>query len=170
MLGSASSRTLLLASSLALLAAGAPSFARGQGAPCEGGVEALGWMAGTWRGEADGAAMEVTWMAPAGGMLVGMHRDVFGPDRAFFEFLRIEEDDVDVVYRASPRGAPPVAFRLVECGPRRAVFENPRHDHPQRIVYAREGDRLTARIEGVDGEGRERSSQWTWTRQEGATP
>lgn len=160
----------LLAALIANLALTAPSDARGQTASCEGGVEALAWMAGTWRGSANGVAMEETWMAPAGGLLVGMHRDVFGPDRAFFEFLRIEEEDGEVVYRASPRGAPPTPFRLVACGSRKAVFENPEHDYPQRIVYAREGDRLTARIEGVDDEGRERSSEWRWTHEEGATP
>ena len=43
------------------------------------------------------------------------------------------------------------------------VFENPEHDYPQRILYLRDGDELTARIEGTAG-GVEKSSEWTWTR------
>lgn len=43
-----------------------------------------------------------------------------------------------------------VAFKLVRNGPREAVFENPEHDFPQRIIYRLESDgALFARIEGV---------------------
>jgi hypothetical protein len=37
-------------------------------------------------------------------------------------------------YLAQP-SAPPTEFVLTELGAMRAVFENPRHDSPQRIVY-----------------------------------
>ena len=41
----------------------------------------------------------------------------------------------------------------------RAVFENPAHDFPTRIVYEREGEILSARIEG-EMEGRPVSMGW----------
>jgi len=43
------------------------------------------------------------------------------------------------------------------------VFENPDHDFPQRIEYARAGDTLTATISTMD---RERTFSWSWTRQD----
>jgi hypothetical protein len=41
------------------------------------------------------------------------------------------------------------------------VFENPGHDFPQRLIYRRDGDRLTARIEGQAG-GRTRTVEWAY--------
>ena len=38
---------------------------------------------------------------------------------------------------------------MVEGGVQRAVFANPEHVFPARIVYWREGDELLARIEGT---------------------
>ena len=55
-----------------------------------------------------------------------------------------------MAYFGSPRGAPPTAFRLVSQEGTRAVFENLAHDFPQRIIYTRTGDAMTARIENAD--------------------
>ena len=57
---------------------------------------------------------------------------------------------------ASPGGAAPVAFRMIETialdNPAQiAVFENAEHDYPQRITYQRDGNRLTATISKIDG-------------------
>jgi hypothetical protein len=54
-----------------------------------------------------------------------------------------------------------VVAGMVAAGPTEAVFENPGHDFPQRIIYRREGDSLIARIEG-EVDGRRRSAQWEW--------
>jgi hypothetical protein len=44
----------------------------------------------------------------------------------------------------------------------RAVFANPEHDYPQRIIYWRDGDdSLCARIEG-QRDGQVRTSSWSW--------
>jgi hypothetical protein len=52
-----------------------------------------------------------------------------------FEYLRIVERDGGLVYIAQPGGASPTEFVLTELSPTRAVFDNPRHDYPKRIVY-----------------------------------
>jgi hypothetical protein len=58
-------------------------------------------------------------------------------------------------------GRPPTPFKLVESGERRAVFANPQHDFPKRILYwlAKDGA-LHARIEGDAG----KSMEWRWER------
>jgi len=45
----------------------------------------------------------------------------------------------------------------------KVVFENLSHDFPQRIIYSRAGDKLTARIEDESGE---KGMQWSWTKME----
>lgn len=124
-------------------------------------VAALAWLAGSWVGSADGVEMEEHWTAAKGGTLIGLHRDIAGGKTVSFEFLRIEEQDGGLVYISSPKGAPPTPFRLVESGPTRAVFANPSHDFPQRIIYWKDGADLRARIEGPQ-KGKTVGEEWRW--------
>jgi hypothetical protein len=131
--------------------------------PLPADVSGLGWMEGRWTGTKDGLAMEEIWTSPAGGALVGLHKDVKGA-RVSFEFLRIAvAEGGGVTYFAMPRGASATPFALVEASGERAVFENKEHDFPQRILYWREGERLHARIEGTL-KGKPASEEWSWTR------
>lgn len=132
--------------------------------------EELSWIVGSWAGEAGGVEMEEHWIAPKGGVMLGLHRDVFDSQPVFFEYLRIESTPEGTFYVASPRGGESTAFRLVEATNRRATFSNPAHDFPQRIVYRLENpDRLCARIEG-EREGRRASREWCWRRVGGPSP
>ena len=69
-----------------------------------------------------------------------------------FEYLRIVERDGGLVYVAQPGGNPPTEFVLTALTPTRAVFDNPRHDSPQRITYelSPEGT-LTASVGFIHG-------------------
>ncbi len=129
-----------------------------------GGVESLAWLEGRWQGESGGIAMEEHWTPLRGGALLGMHRDVKGGRMVSFEFLRIQATPEGTFYYASPNSRPPVAFKLVESGERRAVFENKQHDFPQRILYWLDAQgAMHARIEGPQG-GTTVSEEWVWTR------
>ncbi len=57
-----------------------------------------------------------------------------------FEYLRIVERDGGLVYIAQPGGKTPTEFVLTEITDSRAVFDNPRHDYPKRIVYELSSD------------------------------
>jgi len=128
------------------------------------GVNDLAWMQGSWGGEKDGVVMEELWTAPRGGAMLGLHRDVKGERLVSWEFLRIQATGDGVFYYASPRSAPPTAFKLVEAGDKRAVFENKEHDFPQRILYWVDArGALHARIEGPQ-DGKTVSEEWTWSR------
>ena len=118
-------------------------------------------MVGQWAGTAGGVEMEELWMEPKGGVMLGLHRDVTPAKPTFFEFLRIEDREGEVVYVASPRGAGETEFKLMDVGQQHVVFENLEHDYPQRVIYRREGKGLTARIEGVVEERLE-SDEWRW--------
>lgn len=122
----------------------------------------LGWMAGTWSSAGDGVHSEELWTEPRGGVMLGLHRDV-RPERAVaWEFLRIEERPKGIVYLASPRGVAPTPFDLVELTERRAVFANPAHDFPKRIIYwiGAEGA-LHARADAGEGTS---GPEWSWQR------
>lgn len=128
------------------------------------GVDALAWMEGAWAREKDGVRMEEVWTSPRGGALLGLHRDLKGGRMVSWEFMRIQAADGGIFYNASPRSAPPTAFKLVESGDKRAVFENRQHDFPQRILYWIDAaGALHARIEGPQA-GKTVAEEWVWTR------
>ena len=118
----------------------------------------LDWLAGYWLSCEDGRDVAETWSERRGGVLLGSSITT-GRQAFSWEQMRIETGipgPEDISFVALPRGADaPTAFRLVRAGEREAVFENPGHDFPQRVIYRRDGDRLTGRIEGAEGEGME---------------
>ena len=139
---------------LLLLLLASPAFSSAQS------LEDLDWMAGYWTSTQNGITIEELWTPASGNLMLGLHRDTFSNSRNAFEFLRIEQTDSAIVYLASPSGNAPTPFTLVSVEGNKAIFENLNHDFPQRIIYVRENDSLTARIENEAGD---RSMSWTWT-------
>lgn len=126
------------------------------------GLECLAWMAGSWASQSERGSAEEFWAPPAGGLMLGFHRDVFPSGEAFFEYLRMESVDGGVIYFASPRGRETTAFRMSECREGYAVFENPEHEFPQKIIYRLEPDGdLCATVEGIE-KGLPRQATWCW--------
>jgi hypothetical protein len=95
----------------------------------------MAWLAGAWVGTRGKSSIEERWSPPLGGAMLGVSRTVSRDKMVAFEYLRIVERDGGLVYVAQPNGAAPTEFALTEMSATRAVFENPRHDSPQRIVY-----------------------------------
>ena len=139
------------------------------GFPKDGGaappdLSELAWLAGNWTGTQDGLEMEEYWQAPKGNTMLGLHRDVAGGRTVSFEFIRIEATTAGITYWASPRGRPATPFTLIELKGKRVVFENAKHDFPQRIIYwLSEDGALHAKIEGML-KGKPSSEEWTWRR------
>jgi hypothetical protein len=107
-------------------------------APAKAGIGDMAWLADAWVGTSgtNGArSIEERWSPPLGGAMLAVSRTVSRGKMVAFEYLRIVEREGGLVYIAQPGGAPPTEFVLTELGKSRAVFENPRHDSPQRIVY-----------------------------------
>lgn len=123
----------------------------------------LAWMAGSWARVEGERSTEEHWTAAAGGTMLGVNRTVAGGRTRAYEYLRIEKTADGIDYVASPSGQSTTRFRLIECENNRAVFENPEHDFPQRIIYERKGNELFAGIEGTQN-GQPRSAKWSWLR------
>ncbi|MCG8372404.1 MAG: DUF6265 family protein [Balneolales bacterium] len=122
-------------------------------------LEDLNWMAGYWTSSEDGTTMEELWTPPSAGLMLALHRDVFANGRTSFEYIRIVQTGNKIHFVAQPGGGESVAFALVESIPQKVVFENLEHDFPQRIIYSRNENALTARIENEAGD---QAMQWIW--------
>ncbi len=130
-----------------------------------GSVADLGFMAGCWRGVTrSGTTIEEFYTTPSANLIVGTTRYVREGRTVDFEFTRIDQTDSGAVITPHPKGVRSVSFAPMVIERNRAVWENPSHDFPQRILYTRvAGDTLVARIEGRTPSG-ERALEWRMTR------
>ncbi|MBK8179465.1 MAG: hypothetical protein IPK67_11390 [Planctomycetes bacterium] len=105
--------------------------------PAKAGIGDMEWLAGAWVGKrSSGTSIEERWSPALGGAMLAVSRTVNTSGKMVaFEYLRIVERDGGLVYIAQPGGKTPTEFVLSALEENRAVFENPRHDYPKRIVY-----------------------------------
>ena len=142
---------MLSAMLVTLLAAGAQAPAAA-GMPT---VKDVAWLAGCWDSTRNGRHVAEHWMAPEGGTMMGVSRTTAGDRTTEWEFLIIRQGANGLDYVAKPSRQPETTFTAARAAANEVVFENPAHDFPKRITYKREGDSLTASIEGpMNGQNR----------------
>jgi Domain of unknown function (DUF6265) len=119
-------------------------------------IDRVKWLQGCWQATRGEATIEEQWMAPRGGTMLAMSRTVRGGKTAEFELVLIKEQGGALAYEAHPSGQPPATFLAKTVTATSVVFENPRHDFPQRVGYQRDGaDGLQAWIDGeMNGKAR----------------
>jgi len=125
----------------------------------------ISWMAGSWTVDERGRQITEQWMSPAGGTMLGMSRTVSQGRTVEYEFLLLRvEANGEINYVAKPSGQAETAFKLIRASATEAVFENPQHDFPQRVIYTlKEGGKLLAAIEGTKN-GKTRRVEFNYQR------
>jgi hypothetical protein len=114
----------------------------------------LRWMSGHWIHAAPGGAWaEEYWTEPRSDIMLGTGLSGKGLEVTSFEFMRIQ----GATFWGSPKGKPPVPFRIVEMERNFVAFENREHDYPTRISYRLEGKMMVATTSGPGG-----SNLQTW--------
>lgn len=154
-------RLLIVLSVAALAWAAAPSLTPVELTSDDAGLTPVSWLAGSWVCDQGPQRTEEHWTHATAGGMYGVSRTIRDGKTVFYEYFRIEKTPEGLIYFASPKGRyPATPFRLKEFDDHRVVFENPEHDFPQRVIYARQTDgSIIARIEGVS-KGRERNNKW----------
>jgi hypothetical protein len=118
-------------------------------------VKDVAWIAGCWELDRNGRHVMESWLPPEGGTMMGVSRTVAGTRTIEWEFLIIREGRGGLEYVAKPSGQPEATFTATGASAREVLFENPAHDFPKKIHYTRDGDSLTAAIEGpMNGQSR----------------
>ena len=115
-------------------------------------IDQMAWLQGCWIQAKPNGVVEELWTAPGGGVMLGLGRTVRDGKLREYEYTRIVEADGSLAFVAEPSGQEKATFPLASLTPEMAVFENPAHDFPQRVIYRRLGaDEIVARIEGQTG-------------------
>jgi hypothetical protein len=115
-------------------------------------IDQMAWLTGCWIQTRPNGVVEERWMGPGGGVMLGMGRTLRDGKLRDYEYTRIVEADGSLAYMAEPSGQEKATFPLKTLTSDMAVFENPTHDFPQRVIYRRLGaDQVVGRIEGQIG-------------------
>jgi hypothetical protein len=114
-------------------------------------ISQLAWLGGCWKGDGAEPGSGEHWLPLAGGTLLGVSRTVKQGKTAEFEFMQIRVlAEGQLPFIAMPSGQQTTVFPLLRLSETEAVFENLRHDYPQRVIYGLESPtRFRARIEGM---------------------
>jgi hypothetical protein len=116
----------------------------------------VAWLQGCWATERDGRTIEEQWLSPRASSMLGVSRTTSGAALVEYEMVLIRERGEQLSYEAHPSDREPGVFMSTRVGTRSILFENLKHEFPQRIGYERPtADRLLAWIDGVqDGQTR----------------
>lgn len=114
-------------------------------------LEKLSWFIGKWKGKDQNNDFYETWSKITDQLYKGESHTIYNTDTLFSETIRIEIVDKNIFYFANvSHNQTEIAFKLIDQSVNNAVFENPEHDYPNRIIYQLTNDTsLYARIEGI---------------------
>lgn len=115
-------------------------------------VKSLAWITGCWETtDSRGRTTTERWAAPTENLMLGTSQTVKDGKSTSFEFLRVMSGPSGIAYVAKPSSASSeTTFTFAKGAAKEVVFENLKHDFPQRIIYRQPtADTLSARIEGT---------------------
>jgi hypothetical protein len=117
-------------------------------------IEQLNWVLGTWQNVTPDGTFTEHWERAGEGLFSG-HGSFVSPkgDTLFSEYIELEAVNDTLYYKPVVSGqndGKETVFEGTAISSDEAVFENPAHDFPQRIIYQKPTDStLYARIEGI---------------------
>lgn len=127
------------------------------------------WLLGKWKSRSpEGEATEI-WAIGNDSTYTGKSYFIAGKDTVSSESLVLMQAGGDLLYIPTVKNqneGKPVSFTLTSYKDNTMIFENPKHDFPQKIRYTRiTNDSLLAEISGVI-EGKENAQQFPMKREQ----
>ena len=117
--------------------------------------EKLSWILDKWVSTDGESTSYEKWEKVNDSLYTGSSETVKDGETVFQEKLKLSREGNDIFYIADVKHNPaPVKFKLTSITESEAVFENPEHDFPQKIVYKQAGGNLHASIEGPGKDGK----------------
>lgn len=130
-------------------------------------IEKANWLIGQWQNNSpEGNATEV-WDKLNDSTFIGKSYFVVGKDTVSSETIRLEQNGSELFYIPTVKeqnAGQPVKFTLTNSSNNQLVFENSKHDFPQKISYTKiSKDSLLAEISGIM-EGKQNSQNFPMTK------
>lgn len=101
-------------------------------------IKSAQWLTGKWESKTADGILEETWKTKNDSVLSGTSFFIKDQDTIHFETMSITQKEDNLVYEATIIGQnndQAIHFLLTSETDNSFVFENPKHDYPQKIHY-----------------------------------
>ncbi len=111
------------------------------------------WLLGNWENKSDYGHLLESWKKVNDSLYDGESYFIKGKDTLHFEKIQMKQNGEDLFYIATVKGQnndKPVTFKRNDTIEKQLVFENPKHDFPQKISYSQiTKDSIIIQISGI---------------------
>lgn len=116
-------------------------------------IKSANWLLGKWSTKTADGDLSEKWIQLNDSTFQGESFFIKGKDTLHFESILLQQNGEELIYNATVKGQnenKAVAFKMTAGTEKQLVFENPKHDYPQKITYSLiNKDSLVASISGV---------------------
>ena len=111
------------------------------------------WLLGNWENKSVEGSLTENWEKVNDSTYKATSYFTKGKDTLHFESINLQQKGEALTYTATIKGQnedKPVAFNLTTSTEKQLVFENTKHDYPQKITYSQiSKDSIIAEISGI---------------------
>lgn len=115
-------------------------------------IKSADWLIGNWENKNPDGVLTENWQKLNDSTFSAASYFLKGKDTLHIETIILAQKGETLTYFATVKGQndnQPVAFSSTLESDKQLVFENPKHDYPQKIMYTKgENNTLTAEISG----------------------
>ena len=116
-------------------------------------IKSAHWLLGTWENKSAEGVLSETWTKTNDSTFQGQSYFIKEKDTIHFETIILQQNGENLTYNATVKGQnedKPVSFSLTETSENQLVFENKKHDYPQKISYQKDTkNNLVTIISGI---------------------
>jgi hypothetical protein len=116
-------------------------------------IKAADWLLGKWENVTPQGTLTETWSKVNDSTFQGSSYFIKGKDTIHSETIKLQQKGEVLTYNATVKGQnndESVPFELTNSTEKELVFENPKHDYPQKISYTKaSNESLVAEISGM---------------------
>ena len=115
-------------------------------------IKIADWLIGNWENTSPDGVLTENWQKLNDSTFSAASYLIKGKDTIHFESIILAQKGETLSYLATVKGQnddKPVAFPSTAASDKQLVFENPKHDYPQKITYTKgASNTLTAEVTG----------------------
>lgn len=116
-------------------------------------IKGANWILGNWESKSADGNLTETWKKVNDSTFHANSYFIKEKDTLHFESITLQQRGEELTYSAAVQGQnndKPVAFKLTTATEKQMIFENLKHDYPQKISYTQiSPDSLVAKISGI---------------------
>ncbi|RTZ06650.1 hypothetical protein EKM05_12020 [Flavobacterium sp. GSP27] len=127
-------------------------------------MKAANWILGNWENKSVDGNLSETWKKVNDSTFEAQSYFIKEKDTLHFESIILQQKGEELTYSTMVKGQneeKAVAFKLTTTTEKQLVFENPKHDYPQKIIYSEiNPDSMVTKISGIQ-QGKPSSEQYS---------